>query len=536
MHETLHQTAAPLPQAMAPPHSLFNAPAGLLATRRATAPIGGRIRPGVKILTARAAKIPRVAEIYRAGIAAGKDFDAIETEIRAAVPGVGGVFRPTNTPYFTVWARDFNVPETAAALLARFGSDRGEGEGRQLYRFPVMFHADDPDVILPHALRCWGAGQLHYWSEYTPSGTLTCREYVPIRVVDGKREIKPFGGRKTQPRADTDGVCNPEACREYQFEECKLNGGLRFYIPGIPSLHPFELPTTSWYSLSNIRRTLKELAHACGGRVSGYLYGEHTFWITKRQQAVSRITEEGKVVRDLQWLIVLEADIDMAELVRHRHDSRQQLARADAIALALAAGTVIDGDARSHASASAPGAGGAAASAADADGAGSGQATIATESAGDATVLPVTRGDVTLSEVEALKALRQALYRGVTAAGIAAPVFATFMQARTTLDNWSWNDAALCDALTLLDPACTSPATLAQLISTGLLAKVHADLRAMQAPADGFERFMAARCGEEQWQTDAALLLQALELIDTYRSRAPELVELINRTLDGESA
>ena len=47
---------------------------------------------------------------------------------------------------------------------------------------------------------------------------------------------------------------------------------------------------------------------------------------------------------------------------------------------------------------------------------------------------------------------------------------------------------------------------------------------------------MAARCGEEQWQTDAALLLQALELIAAYRSRAPELVELINRTLDGESA
>jgi len=535
MHATLHQPETPLPEAVAPPHSLFNAPAGLLSTRRATAPIGGRIRPGVKILTARAAKIPRVAEIYRAGIAAGNDFDAIEEEIRAAVPGVGGVFRPTNTPYFTVWARDFNVPETAAALLARFGSDRGDGEGRQLYRFPVMFHADDPDVILPHALRCWGAGQLHYWSEYTPSGTLTCREYTPIRVVDGKREIKPFGGRKTQPRADTGGVCNPEACREFQFDECKLNGGLRFYIPGIPSLHPFELPTTSWYSLSNIRSTLQQIARACGGRVSGYLYDEHTFWITKRQQAVSRITEEGKVVRDLQWLIVLEADIDMAELVRQRLDSRQQLARADAAALALAEGSVIAGKARGRASASGTESAGAAASAAHADVAGSDHATATSGSAGDA-VRPAAAGDATVSAVEALKALRQALYRGVTAAGIATPVFAAFMQARTALTNWSWNDAALCDALTLLDPACTPPATLVQLINLGLLDKVRTDLRAMQAPIDAFERFMAARCGDAQWQSDAALLLQALELIDTYRSRAPELVELIDRTLDGASA
>jgi hypothetical protein len=176
--------------------SLFNNHAGLLGTRRIDLPVGGKIRPGIKVLTPKASRDERAVRIYAAGTETGKYFDTIEAEIRAAAPGLGGPLMPTNTPYFTVWGRDFRMPEIARLILEKFGEDRGDGAGRQLYRFPVIFPADDPDMILPHALRCWGSGQLKYWSEYGPTGALTCRQYVPIKVVDGKREFKPFGGRK----------------------------------------------------------------------------------------------------------------------------------------------------------------------------------------------------------------------------------------------------------------------------------------------------------------------------------------------------
>ena len=54
-----------------------------------------------------------------------------------------------------------------------------------------------------------------------------------------------------------------------------------------------------------------------GGRISGFLDGKHTpFYITKRLVEVPRIDEEGRAVRTSQWLIELEAPVDVAALLR----------------------------------------------------------------------------------------------------------------------------------------------------------------------------------------------------------------------------
>ena len=49
-------------------------------------PVGGRIRAGIKVLTRRAAESGQAREIYDAGVAQGKGFDAIERELAAALP------------------------------------------------------------------------------------------------------------------------------------------------------------------------------------------------------------------------------------------------------------------------------------------------------------------------------------------------------------------------------------------------------------------------------------------------------------------
>ena len=54
-----------------------------------------------------------------------------------------------------------------------------------------------------------------------------------------------------------------------------------------------------------------------GGRISGFLDGKHTpFYLTKRLVEVPRIDEEGRAVRTAQWLIELEAPVDVAALLR----------------------------------------------------------------------------------------------------------------------------------------------------------------------------------------------------------------------------
>ena len=61
------------------------------------------------------------------------------------------------------------MPELADLILEKFGEERDDGV-RRLYRIPVVFRADVWQSIMPHALMCYGASQLKYWSQYSPDG------------------------------------------------------------------------------------------------------------------------------------------------------------------------------------------------------------------------------------------------------------------------------------------------------------------------------------------------------------------------------
>jgi len=130
--------------------------------------VAGRIRSGVKVLTTSAAQEPKAKALYDAGLADGKSFDDIEAEITHALPELKHPLVPKNVPYFTVRRPDFAMPEVAELILDKFGEERGDGV-RRLYRFPVVFPADAWQAIMPHALMCYGANQLKFWSEYSPA-------------------------------------------------------------------------------------------------------------------------------------------------------------------------------------------------------------------------------------------------------------------------------------------------------------------------------------------------------------------------------
>ena len=281
-------------------------------------PVAGRIRAGIKVLTRRAAENERVRAIYERGVEQGKSFDSIEREIADAVPDLKNPLAPKNVPYFTVRGEDFPNPEIARQITDLFGEDQGDGVKR-LYRFPVVFPADAWQSVMPHELVAWTANERRFWSEYAADGqTRYCMSHAPVPVVSGtRRAIRVWGGRKTMRRADNGGLCDPESCAEYQDRKCNLSGRFIFFIPGIKSISAFELPTNSFYAMNAAIQKFQTIGFMRGGRISGFLDGKHTpFYLTKRLVEVPRIDDEGRAVRTSQWLIELEAPVDVAALLR----------------------------------------------------------------------------------------------------------------------------------------------------------------------------------------------------------------------------
>jgi Recombination directionality factor-like len=317
-------------------------------------PIGGKIRAGIKALTQAAARHPEALLIYEAGVKAGKAFEEIETEITRAAPDLKYPLVPKNVPYFTVRRADFAMPEVADLILEKFGEDRGDGVTR-LYHFPVVFPADAWQAIMPHALMCYGASQLKYWSEYSPNGRERhCMTFDQVPVdSNGKRAIRIFGGRKHVTRTENNGRCDPEMCPEYQSKQCNLTGRFIFLIPGVPSINAIELATNSFYSMNAARQTLETVGFLRGGRIGGFLDGNTSFWLTKRQHEVSMIGEDGQPRRVAQWLIELEAPVDLTRLLRIEGDETRLIEGERAAAVLNGATPALD-DPAIHADAAGP--------------------------------------------------------------------------------------------------------------------------------------------------------------------------------------
>lgn len=301
----------------------------LLGQGAARIPTGGKIRPGIMVLTRKAAEVPGAREIYKQGVAEGHSFEQIERALKEALPQLKSPLVPRNVPWFTVRAQDFPNPELARQIIDAYGEDRGQG--RRLYRFPVVFPADHWQSVMPHELAAWGTHEKRFWSQYSADGQMRhCMRHAPIPLDQtGRRTIRIFGGRKTMLREDNGGICNPESCPEYQARQCNLTGRFLFFIPGIRTISALELPTTSFYAMSNAIQRFQAIGHMRGGRISGFLgRSRETFHITKVLRDVPHIDESGRAVRVPQWIIELEAPIDVTALLRDGEDTEAAIMQA----------------------------------------------------------------------------------------------------------------------------------------------------------------------------------------------------------------
>lgn len=301
-----------------PTAPLHAATRSILEERPSRAPVSGKIRTGIKVLTSAAAKNPAALKIWQDGINAELTYDAIESKLKTACGFDRSPLTPRNTPYFRVSRNDFTMPELADRILALYGEDRGDG--RQLYRFPIILPFDDTLMAMPHAMRSYSRSGLRFWSEYDAAGTRYCMKYPAAEIVTkNRRALKAWGGRKPQINTEFNacGHCDPEACPIYQSNECKLTGHLLFWIPGIPGSSLIQLDTTSIYSMKQMLAQMQLVGAARNGRLSKLHNGKPVFYLAKVESEVSQLVE-GQPKKVKQFLTHLEADVNMLEVVEAR--------------------------------------------------------------------------------------------------------------------------------------------------------------------------------------------------------------------------
>ncbi|WP_020201327.1 hypothetical protein [Cupriavidus sp. WS] len=313
----------------------------ILDERPSRPPIIGKIRPGIKVLTRKARENEQAVKIHDALLAQGKSFEAIGAEIERKT-SLRNALVPKNTPYFTCRGSDFSNPDVAREILDLYGEDRGDGNGRRLWRFPVIFAFDDWLQNMPNQLIAWTGSGRQFFSEYGPDGLRYCKTYAPVPKNDrSNRAKRVWGGRSVILRQDSDipdGLCDPQECPQYQSGGCSLSASFLFAVVKIKGLGLIELPTTSIYVLQKAHAAMQTVSLA-RGKLSGV-----EFWVSKTEVEVSRIGEDGLPTRQRQWLITLDAEIDIGALLDgsdRPHPGHLQAATEAAAALEGPAGSEV---------------------------------------------------------------------------------------------------------------------------------------------------------------------------------------------------
>lgn len=269
-------------------------------------PKAGVIRSG--IMVPKSSCSADDVKLYDTMVVEGRSWDEIETKLGLDKDRKTKLI-PKNVDYFSVFPGDCVNQENTKKLTSLYGDKDGK-----LRSFPVVFPVNEWWNILPHSLRCYGNNGLKYKSDFRlvkdRNGEVIDASRVctfPVDAVPGK---KVFGGRTWDERP-----CDPEICSEYQAGDCAFGGAIQFYIPGISGVGLWMLPTTSWYSLVDIKSSLELVSKITGNRITGTFGGKPIFRIRKVREEISRIdTKTGKAIKTSQWLIKLEADVDMTEL------------------------------------------------------------------------------------------------------------------------------------------------------------------------------------------------------------------------------
>ena len=269
----------------------------------------GVIRPGIMGIKKAASDADKTK--YRELIANGATFYEIDEALGRFEDGSKKIVSQ-NVDYFTIRKRDCADPENVKRIMEKYADQDGK-----LRSIPVWFPNNDWWDVIPHSLRCYGSTKgLKHRSAFNiirdEYSRVTDYKLVCETPEVGDPGKRIFGGR---PWVQSD--CVPADCILYQKKECKLGGYIEFLIPGIPGIDPWIIPTTSWYSLAAIKKALRRVYKATGGRISNLTYdGKSIFVLRKVMGKVSTIDAEGQPKLRSQFLINLDLTVDFFEVLK----------------------------------------------------------------------------------------------------------------------------------------------------------------------------------------------------------------------------
>lgn len=270
-------------------------------------PIGGKIRPGIMVPNLKHKNNDALLKIYRDGVALGLRFKDISNNIENAL-GIANPLIPKNTPFFHLRGGDFLNPDLARVIKDKY-ADKGDG---RLYRFPVVFPSDYHHQILPEELACYTQAGKKYWRVVEADGVARCKTRTSP-TDEGGKVVRVYGGRDVVNRPENNGLCVPGKCVQYQKKECSSHASFVFYIPGVDSVRPLEIPTGSFYSRDDVMQMLEMIA-GINGTVTGAVNGKQTFWLSKVLREVTQI-QDGKPVKRQVYLMSLTADVDVGTML-----------------------------------------------------------------------------------------------------------------------------------------------------------------------------------------------------------------------------
>lgn len=271
----------------------------------------GQVDPGIQALTPAAIQnIENAQQIYDQGVEAGASFDSIMATLRQVNPKfTKRPLAPKNVPYFRVIQEDFAAPGAAEKIMELYGEDRGDGNGRQLYSFPILLPSDDLDFFFQESFKAWKSKELFRWSSETPDG-LKCTRKQDITQDKSKR--RRWGQRPDEFIRD----CDPNDCDIFENGECEHYGTLYFWIYRIPGIGLIKMEFKSKNASHGISEIV-ELALSGLGSIKGTRNGKPIFTISKTLENVSHVDwGKGSVARRRQYIIRMDASgIDMGEIM-----------------------------------------------------------------------------------------------------------------------------------------------------------------------------------------------------------------------------
>jgi hypothetical protein len=244
--------------------------------------------------------------------------------------------------------------------------------------------------------------------------------------------------------------------------------------------------------MEGIRQQLLHVASMRGGRLSGYLLGQQTFWLTKVYKDVTRIDDNGDAVKGGAWLIELQAHIDVGSLLL-AHDP------ASVAAAAQAAVGVLEGIVDTACPLSSP---------------------LSTSTAQysdpnqDAPVDPDAEFRATV------KRLRGEVAAALEQYGIEVEAFKQFALDAWRDDDWGRSPQLLAKAAALLHQV--GP----QLVRLRML------LQGMNVPVDRYALYACRRFRREHWQLHPESVARAIGEAEQYAQAPDALAALIDNELD----